>query len=139
MISGSLGQIEDLLKICNLEGRRIALVTSGGTSVPLEKNTVRSIENFSTGTRGATSAEYFLSQGYSVIFLAREGSKMPFHQRININRYIYIIYIHRILEEGVNGNLMEEIENIRAKYLEHKARLLIVGYVSVHQYLTYLE
>lgn len=36
---------------------RIICITSGGTSVPLEKNTVRMIENFSTGSRGAISAE----------------------------------------------------------------------------------
>ncbi len=36
---------------------KIICVTSGGTSVPLEKNTVRMIENFSTGSRGAISAE----------------------------------------------------------------------------------
>ncbi len=36
---------------------QIICVTSGGTSVPLEKNTVRSIENFSTGKRGAISTE----------------------------------------------------------------------------------
>lgn len=36
---------------------RIVCLTSGGTSVPLEKNTVRMIENFSTGGRGAISAE----------------------------------------------------------------------------------
>lgn len=36
---------------------KIVCVTSGGTSVPLEKNTIRSIENFSTGKRGAVSAE----------------------------------------------------------------------------------
>lgn len=35
----------------------VVLVTSGGTSIPLEKNVVRSIENFSTGGRGARSAE----------------------------------------------------------------------------------
>jgi phosphopantothenate-cysteine ligase len=35
----------------------VILITSGGTSVPLEKNSVRSIENFSTGMRGAISAE----------------------------------------------------------------------------------
>ena len=39
--------------------KRIALVTSGGTTVPLENNTVRFIDNFSAGTRGATSAECF--------------------------------------------------------------------------------
>lgn len=38
--------------------RPIALVTSGGTTVPLEKNTVRFIDNFSHGERGALSAEY---------------------------------------------------------------------------------
>ena len=48
--------------------KRIALVTSGGTTVPLENNTVRFIDNFSAGTRGATSAEYFLENGYAVIF-----------------------------------------------------------------------
>lgn len=36
----------------------LVVITSGGTTVPLEKNTVRFIDNFSTGTRGATSAEY---------------------------------------------------------------------------------
>ncbi|XDG07871.1 hypothetical protein ABKA04_007486 [Annulohypoxylon sp. FPYF3050] len=43
--------------------RRVVLVTSGGTTVPLEKQTVRFIDNFSAGTRGATSAEYFLESG----------------------------------------------------------------------------
>lgn len=38
-------------------GRKLVVVTSGGTTVPLEVNTVRFIDNFSTGTRGARSAE----------------------------------------------------------------------------------
>lgn len=33
----------------------------GGTTVPLEKNTVRFIDNFSSGARGAASAEHFLA------------------------------------------------------------------------------
>lgn len=56
----------------------IIVVTSGGTSVPLEKNTVRSIENFSTGTRGARSTEYFLKAGLPVIFFHRNTSLKPF-------------------------------------------------------------
>jgi hypothetical protein len=59
-------------------GTPIALVTSGGTLVPLEHNMVRFIDNFSTGTRGATSAECFLAQGYAVLFLHRKSSKLPF-------------------------------------------------------------
>lgn len=41
-------------------GRRVACVTSGGTTVPLERNCVRFIDNFSRGARGALSAEQFL-------------------------------------------------------------------------------
>lgn len=38
-------------------GQEIVLITSGGTAVPLEKQTVRFLDNFSTGNRGALSAE----------------------------------------------------------------------------------
>lgn len=38
--------------------RRIVCVTSGGTTVPLEKRCVRYIDNFSSGYRGASSTEY---------------------------------------------------------------------------------
>ena len=31
--------------------RKVVLVTSGGTTVPFERNTVRFIDNFSAGTR----------------------------------------------------------------------------------------
>ncbi|KAK0526673.1 Phosphopantothenate--cysteine ligase cab2 [Tilletia horrida] len=60
------------------EGRPVVLVTSGGTTVPLEQNVVRFLDNFSAGTRGATSAEYFLSAGYAVIFMHRQHSLSPF-------------------------------------------------------------
>ncbi|KAE8222479.1 hypothetical protein CF319_g4337 [Tilletia indica] len=60
------------------EGRSVVLVTSGGTTVPLEQNVVRFLDNFSAGTRGATSAEYFLSSGYAVIFMHRQHSLSPF-------------------------------------------------------------
>ncbi|KZV94940.1 DFP-domain-containing protein [Exidia glandulosa HHB12029] len=59
-------------------GRRVVLVTSGGTTVPLELNVVRFLDNFSAGTRGATSAEYFLSQGYAVLFMHRQHSLQPY-------------------------------------------------------------
>lgn len=81
-------------------GRKIVVVTSGGTTVPLERNTVRFVDNFSTGTRGALSVECvrtargcaagaamphdararreFLEAGYAVVFLHRAGSQQPF-------------------------------------------------------------
>ena len=60
------------------QGRRVVLVTSGGTTVPLEKNVVRFLDNFSAGTRGATSAEYFIEKGYAVIFMHRHHSLQPY-------------------------------------------------------------
>ncbi|KAJ7218788.1 DNA/pantothenate metabolism flavoprotein [Mycena haematopus] len=61
-----------------LQNRNVVLVTSGGTTVPLELNVVRFLDNFSAGTRGATSAEYFLKAGYAVIFMHRQFSLQPF-------------------------------------------------------------
>ncbi|KAG2493977.1 hypothetical protein HYH03_007904 [Edaphochlamys debaryana] len=58
--------------------RPIVVVTSGGTTVPLERRCVRFIDNFSAGTRGAMSTERFLEAGYAVIFLTRTGSLQPF-------------------------------------------------------------
>lgn len=65
--------------------RKVVCVTSGGTTVPLEHNTVRFIDNFSTGTRGAASAERFLAAGYWVIFLSRRGSVQPFLRHLDFN------------------------------------------------------
>ncbi|EEB06099.1 phosphopantothenate-cysteine ligase [Schizosaccharomyces japonicus yFS275] len=64
------------------EKRRVVLVTSGGTMVPLERNTVRFIDNFSAGSRGAVSAEQFCQLGYSVIFLHRTFSLLPYTRRL---------------------------------------------------------
>ena len=59
-------------------GRRVAVVTSGGTTVPLEHRTVRFIDNFSTGTRGALCCENLIGKDYAVIFIHRRGSAFPF-------------------------------------------------------------
>ncbi|XP_066493401.1 phosphopantothenate--cysteine ligase [Tiliqua scincoides] len=58
-------------------GRRVALVTSGGTQVPLEARPVRFLENFSSGRRGAASAERLVQAGYGVCFLHRARSAFP--------------------------------------------------------------
>jgi phosphopantothenoylcysteine synthetase/decarboxylase len=58
--------------------RPIALVSSGGTAADLERQSVRCLENFSTGTRGAISVEEFLKRGYAVIHLWRSGSASPY-------------------------------------------------------------
>jgi phosphopantothenate---cysteine ligase (ATP) len=66
--------------------RPLAVVTSGGTAVDLERNSVRCLENFSTGLRGAVSVEEFLRRGYAVVHLSRVGSASPYarilHQHV---------------------------------------------------------
>lgn len=75
-------------KFCNYHFSRntcAVLVTSGGTTVPLEHNTVRFVDNFSAGTRGAASAEYFIKAGYAVIFLYRAKSLEPFTRHVSVS------------------------------------------------------
>lgn len=48
------------------------------TDMTSSLNSVRFLDNFSAGTRGATSAEYFLAAGYAVIFLHRQHSLSPY-------------------------------------------------------------
>ena len=49
----------------------IALVTSGGTTAPLERTAVRFVDNFSSGSRGAASAE--VPEGSSTILASQNG------------------------------------------------------------------
>ncbi|PIN24731.1 putative protein with similarity to phosphopantothenoylcysteine synthetase/decarboxylase [Handroanthus impetiginosus] len=62
----------------NGRARRVVCVTSGGTTVPLEKRCVRYIDNFASGHRGAASTEYFLKAGYAVVFLHRRRTYQPY-------------------------------------------------------------
>jgi hypothetical protein len=62
--------------------RRIAVVSSGGTLVPLEERMVRFIDNFSTGYRGACQGEELLKEGYAVVFLHRAGSRRPWLSKV---------------------------------------------------------
>jgi phosphopantothenate---cysteine ligase (ATP) len=121
------------------EGRRVALVTSGGTTVPLENQTVRYIDNFSAGTRGATSAEYFLSAGYAVIFLHRQFSLLPYSRHYSHNTRSFLDFM-REDEHGtvvVIEDAQQEMQRVLREYTEVKksGRLLILTFVTVNEYL----
>ncbi|XP_049770884.1 phosphopantothenate--cysteine ligase [Schistocerca cancellata] len=88
---------------------KIVLITSGGTTVPLEQNTVRFVDNFSAGTRGASSAEYFLKSGYAVIFLYRSGSLEPFTRHFPGHTLLDALDISY---EGENTNIAVRTEVI---------------------------
>ena len=46
--------------------------------MPLERQSVRFIENFSRGTRGALSTEELLHRGYAVVLIVRDNAEKPF-------------------------------------------------------------
>ena len=87
----------------NIGSVPIVLVTSGGTTVPIEKNTVRFIDNFSAGTRGSASTEYFLRNGYAVIFLHRSTSLKPFSRHLTGHN------IFDVLEKDDSTNTIQVI------------------------------
>jgi phosphopantothenate-cysteine ligase len=124
-------------------GRRVVLVTSGGTTVPLERQTVRFIDNFSAGTRGATSAEYFLETGYAVIFLHRQFSLLPYSRHYSHATDCFLDFLH----EGPNGSVVAN-EEYREKMLmvlrkynsaRDKNLLLTLPFVTITDYLFVLR
>lgn len=123
-------------------GKKIALVTSGGTTVPLENNTVRFIDNFSAGTRGATSAEYFLENGYAVIFLHREFSLLPYLRHYSHTTNCFLDYmVEKDNKVEINPEFADEMLLVLRKYHEAKRSnsLLLLPFTTVNQYLYTLK
>lgn len=129
-----------------LENSRFVLITSGGTSVPLERNTVRFIDNFSGGTRGSASAEKFLQKGYAVIFLYRTKTLEPFFRHFNQKLVFDTLSECLISEEDDDKlalepmhNLLDDMRDLLKSYRESKDRLLSIGFVELSEYIHYLH
>lgn len=118
---------------------RLVLVTSGGTTVPLERQTVRFIDNFSAGTRGATSAEYFLESGYAVIFLHRQFSLQPYSRHYSHATNCFLDFLH----EGDDGSVVanEEYQTKmldvlrKYKWAKQNRLLLTLPFTTINDYL----
>ncbi|KAF1951686.1 phosphopantothenate-cysteine ligase-like protein [Byssothecium circinans] len=120
------------------EGRRVVLVTSGGTTVPLETHTVRYIDNFSAGTRGATSAEYFLQNRYAVIFLHRQFSLLPYSRHYSHNTRSFLDYMREednrvVVDERQAADMLEVLRQYTK--VKQEGRLLILSFVTITEYL----
>ncbi|KAL8956523.1 MAG: hypothetical protein Q9193_005980, partial [Seirophora villosa] len=124
-------------------GRRVVLVTSGGTTVPLENQTVRFIDNFSAGTRGATSAEYFLEAGYAVVFMHRQFSLLPYsrHYSHSTNCFLDFVTEAESGEVVVNAEYQEKMRQVSRKYTAAKKSntLLLLPFTTVTEYLWLLK
>jgi len=131
------------------EGRSVVLVTSGGTTVPLELNVVRFLDNFSAGTRGATSAEYFLKAGYAVIFMHRQFSLQPYsrHYSHSTNPFLDFLDIDPPENEAVpprisvTPNKRTDLLQVLAAYkkVHELGTLHSLTFVTVNDYLWLLR
>ncbi|XP_033225216.1 phosphopantothenate--cysteine ligase isoform X2 [Belonocnema kinseyi] len=141
-----LEQSESLLKdfIRRHDDRKVVLVTSGGTTVPLEHNTVRFVDNFSAGTRGSVSAEYFLDHGYAVIFLHRLKTLEPFSRHFAGHSFLNMLDLKT--ENGkpsviVSPEYTEQISQVLCKYKEilKQGKLLQLNFTTLAEYLWLLR
>jgi len=125
------------------QNRKVALVTSGGTTVPLENQTVRFIDNFSAGTRGATSAEYFLEAGYAVIFLHRQFSLLPYsrHYSHSTNCFLDFMTHSEAGEVVVENEYQQQMTQVLRQYRKAKKQnaLFLLPFTTVNEYLWYLR
>ncbi|OWF49362.1 phosphopantothenate--cysteine ligase-like [Mizuhopecten yessoensis] len=127
------------------KGRLVVLVTSGGTKVPLESRTVRFLDNFSSGTRGASSAEYFLQEGYAVIFLHRSRSMRPFLRHFSSLNYLDLLEFKNSTDSRSQIQVKENFEKMVGSQLQkHQSavsddRLLGVEFQTLSEYLQLLH
>ncbi|ODH45726.1 hypothetical protein GX48_08192 [Paracoccidioides brasiliensis] len=147
-------QAEEFVKLHLAANRRVVLVTSGGTTVPLETQTVRFIDNFSAGTRGATSAEYFLQEDYAVIFLHRQFSLLPYSRHYSHSTNCFLDFMDEAEappssspehdesnpDHGaivVRPEYQDEMRKVlrQYRYAKQNHLLLLIPYVTVTEYL----
>lgn len=135
-------RMRDFAQYHSSEGRRVVVITSGGTKVPLESRTVRFLDNFSSGRRGASSAEYFIEAGYAVIFLHRHRSLYPYTRMFSTINMLDALQLKS--EQGevvVNQEVLPNITQVLKRYKEVKERrlLLPIEFNALSEYLHLLK
>lgn len=142
-------KLDEFLLFVQRSRLKLAVITSGGTTVPLEQSTVRFIDNFSTGTRGALCAEKFLLTEtashslesetlYAVLFLARSSSVLPFLRRVTPAKIKDCIRLdHDQLQNSVitDNALLRDLQCLESV----KHRLHTISFTTVHEYLALLQ
>ncbi|EED13712.1 phosphopantothenate-cysteine ligase, putative [Talaromyces stipitatus ATCC 10500] len=122
------------------QNRRVVLVTSGGTTVPLENQTVRFIDNFSAGTRGASSAEQFLENGYAVIFLHRQFSLLPYSRHYSHSTNCFLDFMDEdpvtssiVVRKEYQSSMRDVLRKYR--YAKQNNLLLVLPFTTVTEYM----
>lgn len=110
----------------------------------MEHNTVRFVDNFSAGTRGSASAEYFLEYDYAVIFMHRQKSLEPFTRHFSRQQLFDMLELH---ESGpsttinVSPDSVDVLAPVLARYKQAQdtKRLLFIKFTSVVDYMWLLR
>jgi phosphopantothenate---cysteine ligase (ATP) len=100
-----------------------------------------------TGTRGATSAEYFLKSGYAVVFMHRQFSLQPFsrHYSHSTNPFLDLLTIQDTRSEGPNITITTDARahllSVLASYqaTQREEMLLTLTFVTINDYLWLLR
>lgn len=121
------------------------------TSVPVRPLFVILLLNaneYSQGTRGATSAEYFLKAGYAVIFMHRQFSLQPFsrHYSHSTNPFLDFLEIEdpeagEPAKISVTQSERERLLGVLKTYksVQKAGTLLTLSFVTVNDYLWLLR
>ena len=125
--------------------KKFLFVTSGGTTVPLEKNTVRFIDNFSTGKRGSSVVEAAFqhndivesaSEKISIIFLQRDTSLQPFMSAFQQQS-------HKLLDEFFEQpnyeKIQADLQRKKALFQRQREYFLQFQFNTIQQYLCMLN
>lgn len=124
------------------KNNRLVVITSGGTTVPLEAKTVRFIDNFSMGTRGSVSGEEFIKKSYAVLFLHRKRSLVPYERKLqNLNVLDLMHYASDRESFKFDKSASLDMKMLFDTYTEARKNnlLLKIEYTSVFDYLSFLE
>ncbi|XP_062518803.1 phosphopantothenate--cysteine ligase-like isoform X2 [Corticium candelabrum] len=119
--------VQDFASANRQIGHDLVLITSGGTTVPLENNTVRFVDNFSVGSRGSSSAEH--------------RSLQPFSRHFAKDNFLEYLHLEQDLDGSekvaVKTEMSPKLLEVLKKYEEVKAsgRLLLMVFTTVSDYL----
>lgn len=105
---------------------------------------MRFVDNFSAGTRGAASAEYFLEHDYAVIFMHRSKSLEPFTRHFTGQQFFDMLDLN---ESGPSTTIVVKPDSVdvlspildQYKQARDTNRLLYITFTSVVDYMWLLR
>lgn len=120
----------------------VAFITSGGTTVPLERRPVRYLTNFSSGGRGSFLTESLAERGWTCVLLRHQQAVRPFRRSIDA---LSTEALFAMIEGGSSRSSGEgsaeeaEVRRMAAIYRERSHALLEVSFDTVVEYLYLLR